>query len=51
MGTWWDLLMDEQGVVPKAKAKVKEFLAPEPVLIAEGDHVPSGVVLVGEVED
>ena len=44
--------MAEQGIVPKAKAKVKDFLSvEEPVLIAEEDHVPSGAVLDGEIED
>lgn len=51
--TWWDLLMDEQGIVPKAKEKVKSVLKPieEPVLVSEDEHIPSGNVLVGEVED
>lgn len=53
LNTWWELLMDEQGIVPKAKEKVKSVFKPieEPVLISEADHVPSGTVLVGEVED
>lgn len=51
--SWWDMLMDEQGIVPKAKEKVKTVLKPieEPVLVPESEHVPSGTVLEGEIED
>lgn len=50
---FWSMLMDEQGIVPKAKEKVKTAFkaVDEPVLISEGEHIPSGIVLVGEVED
>jgi hypothetical protein len=45
--------MDEQGIVPKAKEKVKSVFKSieEPVLVSETEHVPSGTVLVGEIED
>lgn len=51
--SWWELLMDEQGIVPKAKEKVKTVFKPieEPVLVSEAEHVPSGTVIEGEIED